>query len=558
MIRRIARALAFARHVPPQQILRRGMLLFARRRDERWPPDLTAAAMPALRTDLPLPILPPRSGMVHQMARGWRFVFLGHEEQYDAIIDWHRQPAVRSGQLWRMNLHYMEYLEELPDAACMDIVRQWLVANPPFSPGAHHDSWNAYAASLRVVVLAQQLAVRRSRLSDADTALLAHTILVHLRFLQRRLETDIGGNHLIKNIKALAWGSALFEGAEAETIGAMARRLLTHAIREQFLSDGFHFELSTSYHAQVTADLLETRHAIAANVPPALDETLRRALAALAAMRHPDGLPAQFGDAGLHMSYPPDAILAAAAQYALVAQNIPIALPDAGYWMFRQGNDALFFDAGPIAADALPAHGHGDALSFEWSVASQRIFVDQGVMEYVAGSCRQSSRTVHYHNTLGIAGFDQADFFGAFRIGSRARVGQRILRHDAEILDIEGWHDGFRRKGGPLHHRHLTAAYDSLRIEDRLDMAMDGAACRLLLHPDVVVDQVSHRRCILTTGPVRILFDSEHPVDIVDARWWPDMGFEQATRRIVISLPVSAQTAWIECRVETRGRSGTT
>jgi hypothetical protein len=50
-----------------------------------------------------------------------------------------------------------------------------------------------------------------------------------LVFLERNLETDICGNHLIKNIKALIWASAYFTGPFAETLAAVRLEVSTAA-----------------------------------------------------------------------------------------------------------------------------------------------------------------------------------------------------------------------------------------------------------------------------------------------------------------------------------------
>ena len=98
------------------------------------------------------------------------------------------------------------------------------------------------------------------------------------------------------------------------------------------------------------------------------------------------------------------------------------AFADAGYFGLRSATSYLVVDCGRIAPDDLPAHGHGDVLSFEWSVGTQRVFVDQGVFEYIPGARRQAARSAASHNTLCLEGADQADFFGAFRCGRRPNV----------------------------------------------------------------------------------------------------------------------------------------
>ena len=81
--------------------------------------------------------------------------------------------------------------------------------------------------------------------------------MAQMNFLKSNLELDIGGNHLVKNIKALLWASQFFEGPEADRWRELGLKLLRKAIEEQVTPDGAHFELSPAYHVQVFADLLE-------------------------------------------------------------------------------------------------------------------------------------------------------------------------------------------------------------------------------------------------------------------------------------------------------------
>ena len=161
--------------------------------------------------------------------------------------------------------------------------------------------------------------------------------------------------------------------------------------------------------------------------------------------------------------------------------------PSAGYFGRRAGGDYLVVDCGRIGPDALPAHAHGDILSFEWSVAGERIIVDPGVYEYFQGPRRAASRSAASHNTLCFEGADQADFFGAFRCGRRPDVEVRRLESDDERLILEGTHDGFGRSARMC--RRFEASDAKLTIVDRIDAPGGRAAppSAFCLHPEVVV-----------------------------------------------------------------------
>jgi uncharacterized heparinase superfamily protein len=543
MLKRIARELAFARHVPPRQLARRAALVVRRKAEARLRPALDAGDLRSAERP-PLPLFAPRRGMAQRTADGWRLRFIGRTEEMPHTIEWKRSPD----QLWRMNLHYMEYLEELADSDVEALIRQWTAANPPYARGSASDSWNAYAVSLRSVVWIQQLALRRERLDSAFLAEAEKSLAGQLRYLERHLETDVGGNHLIKNVKALAWASAYFDGAAAKRWRRKALRLLARELPLQILPDGMHFELSPAYHCQVLADLIEIRHALGSDpLNGALDEAIARAARAAADLAHPDGRIAQFGDAGLAMAYTPAECLAALGlepeQHAVFTLG--------GYHGCRDRDCYFIADAGRIAPDQLPAHGHGDIGSFEWSVAGQRLVVDQGVYEYVAGPKRSASRSARSHNTLSVEGCDQAQFFGAFRVGARAGVTVTETSALEAGFGLEVRHDGFRHTGGgPIHLRRLQATPRHILIEDRLEGPPTTARVAILLHPDAAVQQIGASQMRVTCGKAAALVTGSAGLKTEAAVWWPDMGVECATVRIVMELQPGESAGRIELAAE--------
>lgn len=538
---KLARSLAFARHIPPRQIAARFWLEAKRRWSLRAPPRLETLAYPV--TAAPQPIFPPRTGMIERLPTGWRFTFVGRSVETGEAIDWQADPD----QLWCMNLHYMEYLEELDRDAGIALIRQWIAANPPWRPGYWRDSWNSYALSLRVVVWMQRLAAWDIDLADPDSRRIVASLAAQLDFLLKNLERDLGGNHLIKNIKALAWGGAFFAGPFGQKLRDRATRLLAREIPHQILPDGMHYERSSSYHAQVFADLIETRMALG---DAALDPVLDRMAHVAALLTHPDGGPAVFNDAGLTMAYAPDDCLAAFAQVtgrAIPQRDGAFGFRDAGYFGLHAPGFALIADMGRIGPDSLPAHAHGDIGSIELSIGGERLVVDQGVYEYVAGDRRQASRSAHHHNCLAILGAEPADFYGAFRCGRRPRVGvAQFVGGDGGIL-LRGHHDGYHRlEGKPIVVRRIEASADGITIHDRIDgKTWHEATSRLLLHPECRAE-LHGDLAILHRGEVSIAVRGSAPLYVEPAVWWPDMGVEIATRRLCLTLPPGCFEAQLE------------
>ncbi len=559
---RAGRIIEFARHMPLSKLVRRVELDIRRRIHDRIPlfrPVRERVPTLARRRAPPLPVFGPRNHLAPLASRdGTRFTFLNRSVDMEGIkVDWNAPAPGPAHQLWRMNLHYMEYLEGVQDEAWGSLVSDWIAANPSTKRGSWQDSWNSYALSLRVVVWLQELA-RRSDLLPRDIVLRTEASAVEqLLFLERHLETDLGGNHLMKNIKALIWASAFFSGPDAARWRKKGLALLRRELVKQIPADGMHYERSASYHAQVFADLLDCRHALGKDpLGGQLDDALARMAQVTVDLAHPDGSPVLFNDAGHSMAYGPAACLAV---YERLFGRRPeprtiFALKHAGYYGLHNGETYLVTDCGRIAPDDLPAHGHGDVLSFEWSVAGERIIVDQGVYEYIAGERRRRARAASSHNTLCFEGADQADFFGAFRCGRRPNVEVLGYEQRGDGFSLEGTHDGFcTLPGRPRHIRRFDADPDSLVITDRVEGRPSlPAQITFLLHPDVDLT-CAGCQATLRSNRAAVLMTSSEPIAVEPAVWWPDMGMELATRRLVVRFAPGVASTTTQLRVVQKG-----
>ncbi|MBB4200292.1 hypothetical protein CCR94_08365 [Rhodoblastus sphagnicola] len=540
-LERASRLFEFARRMPLPKLARRVELAIRRQvRDRLWRRPGRPRPLPPRASAPPAPLFAARRSCVATEGGDLRFTFLNRAITMPAqSIDWSAPSPAPADQLWRMNLHYLEYLEGADDNLWRRIVADWIAGNPQTRKGAWRDSWNSYALSLRVVVLMQELHRRGARAPKSLRDSVEASVVAQIRFLERNLETDLGGNHLIKNIKALIWASAYFANREAERWRRTGLDLLARELKRQILPDGMHNERSASYHAQVFADLLECRHALGEDpLDGRLDQALDRMARATADLAHPDGGPTLFNDSGLTMAYAPDECLEA---HAALTGRSPerrrvFALRDAGYFGMRTKRHYLVVDCGRIAPDDLPAHGHADVLSFEWSVDGRRILVDQGVFEYFAGQKRRRARSAASHNTLCIEGTDQADFFGSFRCGRRPNVTLRDYARRADGFCLEGSHDGFRRlPGGPVHVRRFEADARSVRILDRVEGELFAPAhIGFLLHPDVRAS-VQDGAASLECRGARAMLRCNRPIAVAPAVWWPDMGCELTTLRLSVA-----------------------
>jgi uncharacterized heparinase superfamily protein len=215
-----------------------------------------------------------------------------------------------------------------------------------------------------------------------------------------------------------------------------------------------------------------------------------------------------------------------------------ICLKSAGFFGVRTDDFYILADCGAIAPDFLIGHGHGDILSFEWSARGRRIIVDPGVFEYHAGPRRAYARSTASHNTVTLNDAEQAEFFGSFRCGRRARP-RLIACHPTERdgLILEGTHDGFDHlPGRPRHIRRfvMSPATASIEIVDRIEgEARHAATARLLLHPECELE-IDGSRAMVRRDDITIEVVAERPLQCEQAYWSPDMGLWLETRRLAI------------------------
>ena len=535
-LRRLAGSLRYTR---PRQIAERVRLTVQRRAAEVFarPASLDRPPHPALRPDLPPPLFPPREGLVvHVEGRPYARI-LERNASLSPRIDWGWPREYPGTRLDRLTLHYHEWAEGLDDTEMRRALTDWIEGNPPYAKRYWCDAWSAYATSIRTVVWLQQIAARRGRLTPEFETRLARSLAGQLRFLTGNLERDIGGNHLVRNVKALLWGARSFAGPEAAGWGARGTSLLEREVLPQVLPDGVHFERSPAYHAQVLADLLECLSVLPEGEERArLAEAVDRMVQALVDLTHPDGLVSLFNDGGLHMAYPPSAILAAHRKLggAWITPRPVAAMRDAGYFTARAGEDLVVVDCGRLGPDELPAHAHGDALAFEWSLAGQRLVVDAGVYEY-QGPSRAWSRATRSHNTVTLDDRDQAEFWGEFRMARRPNVVLDTFVPEGPGFRLRGAHDGYRHlAGAPIHERRFDVRPDRIAVEDVVRGGSGQAVrARLLLHPDVAIER-GPGGAALSCGPARARLTTRAPVSVEDAFWAPDFGVRQDTRQIVL------------------------
>jgi uncharacterized heparinase superfamily protein len=375
--------------------------------------------------------------------------------------DWRHAEAPR---LWRFHLHYWDWAWGLaadPDRAAAQAMfaRLWQSWRESAAFG-RGDAWLPYPAALRAWSWCGQYPhlVAGSDLEDRFATELGR----HAGFLRRHLEYDVGGNHLIKGLKALA-GLAVFFGDD-RLLRRVLRRL-DRQLRVQVLPDGGHYERAPAYHCQVLGDLIDVTQLVRstrAEPSPQLTDAIARMRRWLGVVLEPGGAVPLLND-----GYPVPAGLVASLKPKMQPPRPLVTLADSGLVRAAVGGWRLLADVGPPCPDELPGHAHADTLSCILQVDGMPLLVDTGTSTYERGPVRQYERSTAAHNTVEVDGANSTEVWGAFRAGRRARVRDFASRATPEGVVFEAAHDGFRRlPGAPLHRRRWSLAEAGLRVDD--------------------------------------------------------------------------------------------
>jgi uncharacterized heparinase superfamily protein len=458
-------------------------------------------------------------------------------------------------KLWRYNLHYFDDLNAHAAERRIDwhrdLLTLWVRENSPCSG----TGWEPYPTSLRIVNWIKW-ALRGNHLPQEC----AQSLAVQARWLSKRLEIHLLGNHLFANAKALVFAGMFFDGEEARRWLEKGLTILEREVPQQILTDGGQFELSPMYHALALEDMLDLCNLanLCLEALPAkwqgaprlwrsMVEPMQRWLAT---MCHPDGEIAFFNDAAIGIAPAPTELRRYAGELGLAAP-LPewpevTHLDATGYLRVQSGPMIALLDAAAVGPDYLPGHAHADTLSFECNLFGQRLFVNAGTYCYGDGVERQRLRGTAAHNTVSIDGENSSEIWAGFRVARRAYASRPVIERSDHCTIVKSEHSGYLRLPGKnIHQRQWVFGAHSLSIEDRVIGPFRSAEARFLLHPGVRVDgSACHAgRAVLTLqGGEQVEFLAEQGrLSVEEASWHPEFGKSLPTACLVVRFlsPVS-------------------
>lgn len=481
-----------------------------------------------------------------------RFSFLNRDLDLGMPIKWSRRLLAEAPRLWRFQLQYQEWMFGI--AACDDasavwrIVEDWIEQHSGPTADDPADAWHPFCISRRIPVWTSLWALTAPPDGVAD--LVTRSLLLQAMHLERRLEKDLGGNHLLENARGLAFAGCFFEGAAAERWRQEAMRIVRSEIGEQVLPHGEHFERSPMYHCQMLAlftDLRDLFERVEPEFSATCDGVVEKMGGFLKSILHPDGEIPLLGDSCFGESAPPAVLHRSCRPVSNPTATCTESEQIGPYWTYRDGGDFMLFDAGPVGPDHLPAHAHADLLTLEASVGGRRLIVDSGVYDYESGPMRQYCRSTAAHNVLEIDGENQCDTWSRFRMGRRGRP-------SALTTGIEGgwsWsaaaHNAYRHRGVTRTGRWIGCESGSPWVI--VDWAEGSGSHhfvnRLHLHPDATVELTGDDGFLVRLG------DQSFGVSIlgrgaarIGSGWYcPDFGFRYRTNVLECCFEASAPVA---------------
>jgi uncharacterized heparinase superfamily protein len=495
------------------------------------------------------PVVQPVSGLGLR-----RFKFLNQEHVLRDRNGWDDQAV---DKLWRYNLHYFNYLcsgdSRLRETSNDALLTEWMTENPP----AVGTGWEPYPTSLRIVNWIKWLLAGHQAPAGLEI-----NLATQARWLTRRIEWHLLGNHLFANAKALIFAGLFFDSSESRQWLAKGLAIVKKELPEQVLADGGNFERSTMYHCIFLEDLLDLIN-IASALPSLVGTTVvatwrqsaSHMLAWLEGMTHPDGGIALFNDAAFGIA--PD--LAALRAYALrvgiqLAQHQPagplclFSWPDSGYVRLSSREAVAILDVAPVGPDYLPGHAHADTLSFELSVHGHRVVVNGGTSCYGTGPERSRERGTAAHSTVEVARQDSSEVWSGFRVARRAYPFELEIHEAPSQLRVSCAHDGYRRlRGKPVHRRIWKMEVGRFCVTDTVSPSVHPAVARYILHPEIQIFTCRSNTWKLSAPngmslEVEVLIGEPR---IGSARYAPEFGKSLPTKCLSIGLVQGqAQTRW--------------
>lgn len=400
-----------------------------------------------------IPNLPAEPIAKTKTVEGKVFTFLNVEQEYKG---WN---YTEHGNLWVYNQNYFDWLGQdalTSQEGCVWIDRFICSINE----GTIRYGLSPYPIALRSINWIKFFC----DYSDCITPPRLDSLYSQLRLLERKLEYQLLGNHLLEDAFALYIGITFFNDT---SLAKNAKKVLMRQLNEQILPDGAHFEQSPMYQCVLLDRLLDCVNFSMTTEDIEMTDYLKgnavKMLGHLQSVIWSDGSFPILNDSANGIAPTPAQLFDYAKRLGLSWVAIP--MKECGYRKMSTDAMEAIVDVGNITASYQPGHSHADTFNYELRIDGKPYVVDTGVSTYNNGSRRHYERSTPAHNTVSVNGKDSSEVWGGFRVGRRATVTDVRCQMSEGKGFVEASHNGFGKKC----RRRFEMKDGSFTVEDWYD-----------------------------------------------------------------------------------------
>lgn len=448
-------------------------------------------------------------------------------------------------KLWRYNLHYFDYLLQNENSAYqieyhLKLIEKWIDDNP-FGKGT---GWEPYPTSLRIINW-----IKWHWFCNGLSEKAKLSLWNQIRWLQNRPEYHLLGNHLFINAKALLFASAFFRLDSNSKYFRESNSILKNELKEQFLKDGAHFELSPMYHSLAMEDLLDLisiSNKVPSNFPS--KEILKKyckGMYWLETMIYNNGELAHFNDCANGIAPKYSDLEDYAIKLGIAKEKSSINKlyihKESGFVVYKDEKSHLIADFGKIGPDYLPGHAHADTLSFELAVNGERIVVNSGTSLYGSSVDRLLQRSTGAHSTIQIDMENSSEVWSGFRVARRAvpfNIHVNSNTGSDNKISFQASHNGYLRlKNKAIHTRKFKLSNNTWNIQDEITGFSNKVVSRFYLHPEIEVHK-SEKGMTLSKNQIDLIefkYDLKLDLQLIDTFYHDQFGVSKANKCIQVT-----------------------
>lgn len=430
------------------------------------------------------------------------FLFLNKHVKFGNSINWNFS---KNGLLWTYNLCYFDFInqKDLNNKKKNDLINSFYS-----DYNINHPMSDPYPTSLRIINLIKLIGSENIFFENKKLLKCVHN---DAQILISRLEYHLLGNHLLENAIALFFVSFLVD--DNKVINA-SYKIFKSELKEQILSDGAHFELSTMYHHILLKKLIELKmicHYNKCNENKKFLDIIDPVILKMISWAN---------NININKNYPPLINDSAFNNFLNFNQinklikklNLPIkknSLTKSGFRVLNSDKLQILADVSNILSSYQPGHSHSDSLNFLLYFNKNPIIIDPGISTYENNNTRIKERSILYHNTVSINKENSSDIWGSFRV-SKMALTKIIVDKKKELIAT---HNGYKNKYKAIHYRRWLSINKGFIIEDKIISNNRNYISELYLHFDYKNNLIKNKNYIICDD-IRISFEGAQTIKL--------------------------------------------